>query len=458
MKSKSQRQAEDTVLGETEAIIRRGEHKRRAPQRDEHRPSGARMESLPRKVNVMTTDPRADSPIKKLQRKEESLLKMLQDSIEKEAQGLEGATELRTALEREYVDVKAEYMRRLDETASGGPSGHTIPQGQSLAGAIGVSSDVSLSGLVRGLGTGNWRGMRSDVRALMSSGAAASIPGYVTAGIVDLARESSVIFRAGAALMPIDSPSAKVARMTSEPAVEFLPESAERDLTDGQWGFDAAVLDACSAWLYTTLTIEAIEDCVDLDAAIQRSFAAQLALAFDEAALVGDGADQPVGIALMSNSEDRIIEADNAVGTVADYVPFVQAMGLVKAAHHEPSSIFMSPSLWTQLACLQDGDLNPLQTPRAYSKMSEYVTSYLDAVPLAEPATTTAIVGDFSKLTVGVRTDLTIEVSRTAGDAFKKGAVAVRGYVRFGTYLTDPTAFALLRGITVPAAEEESGY
>jgi len=402
-------------------------------------------------------DPREDNPIKKLQREEERLSNMLHESREQEAQGVEGSTELRTALEREHSDVRAEYMRRLDEIATGGASGHTLPRGQSLSGAIGVSSDVTLSGLVRGLGTGNWRGMRSDVRALMSSGAAASIPGYITGGIIDAARESSVIFRAGAALMPIDAPSARVARMTSEPAVEFLPESVERDLTDGQWGFDAAVLDACSAWLYTTLSLEAIEDCVDLDAAIQRSFAAQLALAFDEAALVGDGADQPVGIALMSNAEDRIIEANNSVGAVADYSPFVQAMGLIKAAHHEPSSIFMSPSLWTQLACLQDGDFNPLQVPRAYGKMSEYVTSYLDAVPLAEPATTTTIVGDFSKLTVGVRTDLTIEVSRTAGDAFKKGAVAVRGYVRFGTYLTDPTAFALLRGITVPV-EEESGY
>lgn len=330
-------------------------------------------------------------------------------------------------------------------------SGDTLARGESIADAIAMPNDVSLNGLVRGLALGDWRGTRADVVALMTSGVPAAIPGYASAGIVDLAREQSVIFRAGAQLMPVDSPSAKVARMTGEPAVQWEPEALGRDLTDGAWSFDAAELAAKSAWLYSTLSIEAVEDCIDLDATIQNAFAAQLALAFDQGALAGDGTtDQPLGLINMGAAEDHIIEANNTVGELVDYRPFVRAMGAIKAAHHEPTSVVMTPGLWTELNCLQDTLNNPLGVPRAYQQLDEYVSSFLPSNLGAGTNEHVAIVGDFSALTVGLRTGITIEVSRL-GDGFKKGSVAVRGYVRFDSYLTRPGAIAVLRGITLPA-------
>lgn len=337
----------------------------------------------------------------------------------------------------------------------GGPdrqSSATLGRGQSLADVVTLSADdVSLPGLIRGLALGDWKGTRPDVVALLTSGVPAAVPGYVSAGIVDIAREQSIVFRAGARLLPIDVPSAKVARMTSEPAIQWEPESAERDLADGAWSFDAAELTASSAWLYTTLSIEAVEDAVDLDGVVQNAFAAQLALAFDQAALAGTGADQPVGIALMDAATDRILEA-NAVGPIVDYRPFVRAVGAVKAAHHEPSSVILTPDLWTELNCLQDADYNPLGVPRAYAALDEYVSSFLPSDGGVGTNEHTAVVADLTKLTIGVRTDVTIEVSRL-GAGFKKGAVEVRGYVRFGTFLTDPTALCVMRGLTLPGDE-----
>jgi HK97 family phage major capsid protein len=269
-----------------------------------------------------------------LQKERTRLTTMIEGCRGDNVQNKDGGETLTRSLERELANVDAElggleqeqfdYVRRARNQDSPAGPGGVLSRGQSMRSSVGFSSDVTLGGLVRGLGLGDWRGIKPEVRAMMSSGAAAAVPGYVTAGIVDAAREASVIFQAGAQVMAVDVPSAKVARVISEPGAEWLPESEERQLSDGAWVFDTGTLDACSAWLYTTLSVEAVEDCVDLDAAIQRSFAAQLALAFDQAALAGDGADMPLGIANMGTEDDRVIEV-NDIGVLVDYRPFVRA-------------------------------------------------------------------------------------------------------------------------------------
>src|SRR5450756_357492 len=272
------------------------------------------------------------APVKKLQKEREQLSQAIAELIGDEVNGEPRSAVAalgKQTLEREVARLDDEILRELSIMAGGGTSGSVLAKGQSLRSAVTEPGAATLTQMVRGIGP--------DVRAQISS-IPAAIPGAVSAGIVDLAREQSVIFRAGAQLMPIDTPSAKVARMTSEPAVQWEPEDAARDLTDGAWTFDAAELTASSAWLYTTLSIEAVEDVINLDSVIQNAFAAQLALAFDEAALNGTGADQPTGIVIMDAGTDRILE-QLAVGAVTDYKPFIEAMGAVKAAHYEPSSV-----------------------------------------------------------------------------------------------------------------------
>lgn len=396
--------------------------------------------------DAIEISPASGERLRKLQGEREEAITMLRKA--RAAGGAEGGPTLVRSLEREVEALDAAWQAAAAEATGDGPGGHTLARGQSMAGAFGVPSDVSLTQIVRGIGLGDWRGIKPDVRAQVSS-IPAAIPGAVSAGIVDMAREQSVIFRAGAQLMPIDTPSAKVARMTSEPAVQWEPEAADRDLTDGSWTFDAAELTAESAWLYTTLSVEALEDCLNLDATIQTAFAAQLSLAFDQAGLVGSGADMPVGIINMGHDEDRIIETLD-VGAIRGYEPFVRAAGAVKAAHHEPSSVILTPDLWTELACLTDDVGNPLQPPRVYSALNEFVSGFLPSNGGTGTDEHTVIVGDLSKLTIGVRTNITLEVSRL-GAGFKKGAIEVRGYVRFGAYLTDPTAIAVLRGVKPPA-------
>jgi len=101
----------------------------------------------------------------------------------------------------------------------------------------------------------------------------------------------------------------------------------------------------------------------------------------------------PTGLSVIDHATDRIIES-NTVGALVDCRPFVRAMGLVKGAQHEPSSILMPVELWTELNCLQDVDLNLLQAPKAYEQLTEYVSSFLPTDGGIGTDEITAIVGD----------------------------------------------------------------
>jgi HK97 family phage major capsid protein len=382
----------------------------------------------------------------------DQLKKGIWELREGEAKGEANSELIAEALERDYAAKEAELRRESVALAGGGASGAVLAKGQSMRDSVGdTGPDVTLGQIIKGRGFGRWEGISQDAKALiLSDGAGGAIPGAVTSGIIDLARQESVLFQAGALAMPLAAPTARVARLTAAPTAQWKPESAERELDDQAFVFDAADLAVSTAWLYATISVEASEDVLDLDQAIMNHFARQLALTFDEAGIAGTGIDQPVGLANMGTIEDRVLEL-NAVGDIAGYTPFVQAVGAVKAAHYEPSSVILTPDLWTTLACLTDTTDQPLRAPAAYAALNEYVSDFLleagDESP-GESSGSTAIVGDLSAMTFGVKTSAQIEISRL-GAGFAKGSIAVRGYIRFGWYLTRPEAICIMRGLTV---------
>lgn len=385
--------------------------------------------------------------LKKLQKERDQLSQAMAELAEGDPKSALSAIGKQT-LERELERVDAEWQREAATLTGDGASGSVLAKGQLMRDAVGDTGPaVTLGAIIKGRGFGDWRGVSSDVKALiLSDGAGGGIPGAVTAGIVDLARQASIVFQAGALLMPLSSPTARVARMTAAPTAQWKPESAERQLDDQAFVFDAAEIAVETAWLYTTVTVEASEDVLDLDQAIMNHFAHQLAMTFDEAGIAGTGVDQPVGLSIMDTATDRIIE-QNAVGAIAGYTPFVRAVGAVKAAHYQPDSVVLTPGVWTKLATLTDTTNQPLRAPAAYGALNEYVSDFLPSTGGAG-AEHTGIVGDLSAMTFGVKTGAQLEISRL-GAGFSKGSIAVRGYIRFSWFLTRPEAIAVMRGITV---------
>ena len=332
----------------------------------------------------------------------------------------------------------------------------TLSKGESMADLY-PDTGVSLTGMVRGLALGDWSQVPTEYRALLSSGAAAAVPGYISGGIIDMARQQSVVFQAGAAAMGMDAPTAKVALMTSDPSVVIDPEADDRELDEGAFTFEPREVAVASHWLYVKLSMEALEDVIGLESAIQTSFARQMALAFDHEGLNGSGQNgEGLGIANMTHAVDRIGElmcTEPMQQGRNGYIPFIEAMGKVKTAFHVPTAIVYPTAVWTALNSLEDTLGQPLAPPRAYN-VPEFVSDLLPSDGGTGHNESTAVIGDFRKLTFATRTNLQIEVNRL-GEGFHQGMIEIRAYSRFSHFVTDPTAFCKLGGIS---SEGEDPY
>lgn len=387
------------------------------------------------------------------------------DKYQEQVADLDQQIEQARASESEAVERRAETLRRLGavpfDTISpwaGVRSGHvslgdaetrvqqddptvlrSFALGDDLRSSMRPAAGANLAAVVRGMATGDWSHVSAEQRGLISSGAAAAIPGASVLEIVEKAMQQSVVFQAGARIVNIDRPTEKVARVISTGEPEWKPDTVDRDLTDQSIVIDPVDLTAFSAWLFTECSIESLEDATGLDSAITDAFAKQLAILYDQSAVAGSGTDMPLGVGAMTYVADGINELTNA-GELIDHKPFIRATGDVLAKHHKPTSVMIRSDAWTELAMLTDTTDQPIQPPRAYTDLGEHVTDFL---PVGN-----AIVADWSKWLFGTRTGITLEVSRT-GTGFKRGMVQIRAYVRFGGVPTDPTAFCRLSGITL---------
>lgn len=314
--------------------------------------------------------------------------------------------------------------------------------GEDLRTGFQVPESPSLGAMVRGMATGDWSHVPVEQRSLISSGAAAAIPLASVLGIQEQAMAQSVVFQAGARGVNIDKPNEKVARIVSTGSAEWLPDAADRELSDQTIEITPEDLTAYSAWLFTEMSIETLEDAKGLDDAITAAFAQKLSLLYDQAAIGGQGgnSDMPLGVCNMTAADHGINEITNA-GELVDHRPFIRAAGSVLSKHHRPTSVMIDTDCWTELAMLTDTTDQPIQPPKAYTDLREYVSDYLPSGK--------AVVADWSKYLFGTRTNITLEVSRV-GDGFKRGFVQVRAYVRFGGMPVDPNAFAVISGIELP--------
>lgn len=371
--------------------------------------------------------------------------------------------ELTTAQTRALQTLQAEYDRCAAEARSS-----EAEYKSALAGFDGTAGAVQAGhriGDLRSYGRGD--DLRAQMRAdgpsiaevvrsmvsgrpvegygMLTSGAPGAIPDYETLGLIEQALQQSVIFGAGARVVPMSAPSVKVGRITGTPEVEIKPEAADRDLTDQAFTVVPEEMDAHSAFLYIEPTLEAAEDVANLEELIMRVFSAQLARAIDKYALSGTGVGQPLGIGCM-DAADGVSVVDASGAALAGYGKFVEAIGKVRAKYHQPSSVVVDVPTWTTLAGLTATDDQPLMAPKAYTDLSEYVSNHLPLVA-GPPMTSVAAVGDFSRLLVGIRTNLQVEVDRM-GATFKQGKIAIRGRMRWGSFCDDPTAFAVITGIT----------
>jgi len=277
------------------------------------------------------------------------------------------------------------------------------------------------------------------------------VPEPLSAEIIDRARSKARIFQSGAQTVPMDSKTLTIARISGDPSTAWKSENSSHSASDVST--ESLVFTAHTLISSVKMSVELSEDSPNASQVIEDTLSESLALELDRVALVGSGTDpEPQGLFGATNVQTVSMGTNGAALT--DYDPFSDAYQKVLEANGTPNAAIFAPRTFGDIDKLKDTTNQPLQPPMSYRELEKYQTTQ---VPINQSQGTgtgasTAFVGDFSQLLVGVRTDLRIEVSRVASDgtnsAWEDLQVWIRAYLRADVQFAHPDHFCNIIGIT----------
>lgn len=314
--------------------------------------------------------------------------------------------------------------------------------------------NLNLGKFIKGAITGNWRNAELEQRA-MSEGVLGAggymVPTPLAAELIDLSRNLSVLLEAGARTVLFDSQSLKIARVITDPVAAWKAENAA--ITKSDMAVDSVVLTARTLTALVPVSLELLEDAPNASAAITEALAAGLALELDRAGLLGSGAgSEPTGIFNAAGVQSISMGTNGAALT--NFSQLSQAVQKVWEANSRPTAAIYAPRTAGVLDRLADTTGQPMVPPPSFQELKRLVSNQ---VPVTQVQGTSgavascAFVGDFSKLIVGMRTNLTIQISSEAGDAsgsaFSSLQYWIRAHLRADIALTRPNQFVKVVGI-----------
>lgn len=305
------------------------------------------------------------------------------------------------------------------------------------------ANDLSLGRALQAMVSGDWSKAPAEMRTMATAPDSAGgylVPAPLSATIIAMALNKMRVRQGGAQFIAMESKTLTVPRLEALPKPEWLAENAEGNFTDADFG--ACVLTARKLMVLTSMSIELAEDGQGVNRAVEQALADAIALEFDRAALMGDGGASPNGVYNQAGVQE--VEHD---GPLSNYSPFSEAYFMLEGANETATGLIMNPRCFGDLDLLTaapDGQyLKPPASWENYRKLS----SNQIPVDLNDSGETVAFMGDWGKLLWGIRTEIRIEATRDTADAFKKGQVWIRAYLRGDVALSRPAAFVKITGI-----------
>jgi len=310
-----------------------------------------------------------------------------------------------------------------------------------------AEQDLSFDRYLRGMATADWTGAEHE-RALAEATTGAGgalVPAPLSARVIDLARNRTVVFRAGAQTVPMTSQTLALARLTSEGSPAWKAENAT--ITAADMVFDRISFTARTLVRTILLSVELFEDAdPSSEDIIANAFAGQMAVELDRVALLGTGtAPEPRGIL---NQSGVTLTDHGAAGTaITNYDWWLDAIGAVRAAGFEPNGHVQAPRSSTSLSKLKEATTNAYLTPPAgLLPMLTTKSVPINVTVGASTDTSYVFTADWSQLLVGIRTDFTL---RFLGERYLADNLqyAFLAYLRADVQLAQPTAFVVDRGV-----------
>jgi HK97 family phage major capsid protein len=354
--------------------------------------------------------------------------------------------------DREVAELRAASTRRPGPATKREPVLHREASVYDWLQARGAFEGVETEGLsfdrfLRGMATADWTGAEHE-RALAEStigAGGALVPSPLSARVIDLARNATRVFQAGAITVPMTAQTLALARLTSEGTPAWKSENAA--ITAADMVFDRVTFTARTLVRLITLSVELFEDAdPSSEDVIARSFAGQMAVELDRVALLGTGtAPEPRGVL---NQSGVTLTAHGANGTaITNYDWWLDAIGAVRAAGFEPNAHVQAPRSSTSLSKLKEATTNAYLTPPA-GLLPMLTTRSVPITITTGTSTDTSYVftADWSNLMVGIRTDFRL---RFLGERYLADNLqyAFLAYLRADVQLAQPTAFVVDTGV-----------
>jgi HK97 family phage major capsid protein len=277
----------------------------------------------------------------------------------------------------------------------------------------GEPEHLSLAKILRGRLTGDWRDAADEKRAMAEGTTTAGgflIPTLLSSELIDLARNQTQVITAGARTMPLASSRVDIPTWAGDPTVGWRAENASITPSDGLVG--KITMTAYTLAGLTLVSRELIEDTDSpaIDAELRTVLGKRIALAWDSAALYGSGTGQPKGIKAWPSISTQSMGTNGAAPTNWD--PLVTAVGALQDQNETPTAIIMAPRTQREFASLKDTLGQYIKPPTTVAPLPLLATNQVP-INLTQGTSSLAsdiFVADFTKLVLGVRTDVTLTI------------------------------------------------
>jgi HK97 family phage major capsid protein len=311
---------------------------------------------------------------------------------------------------------------------------------------------AGIGAYVRGVVTGRWNGAE-ELRALAEGSTPGSylVPTPLAGYIIDLIRNQAAVMKAGAMTIPMETQTLKIARLAADVTSAWKAESAAMTYSDAN--FNVVTFTANTLVAGSKLSIEMVEDAINLDDILGQSITKSLALALDYAALYGSGSSsQPTGIKNQTGVTLTTLATNGY--TLANFSKYSSGITtLLDNNFNGPFGIIHAARTAGELDNLVDTLGQPMRQPDSVAAAKKFVSNQIPTNLTVGSGTTCsdAFIGQWDQCLIGARQSMVMEISRVAADstgsAFSNAQVWIRAYLRADVQLAHPLAFNVLSGI-----------
>jgi|GEM_PF-2009241 len=264
------------------------------------------------------------------------------------------------------------------------------------------------------------------------------VPEQLFGGIIDLARAKSVLMQAGMRTLLMNSDSLVVPKLGSDVVIALRGQNdpiAESDPT-----FGSVRLVAKSAACMTRVSRELVEDSPEMLAEmIGQLMVRSMATTIDGWGLDGSAGTEPTGLFLQSG-----IGSTGSIGQI-DWTDVNAAAVAIEKLNHTPTAMILSPERYADLYNIETGD--GTNAARGWLDVPPSLRN-VQFLQTTNCPDTKAMLGDFSKFAMGLRSSPLVEATQVGGDAFERHQVLIKITARIDFVALDASAFHALEGLT----------